>query len=48
MEREFFCQNLGLRKACFIDHLEIPSIIVKKDSEEVIKVLSSLRSVITV
>ena len=37
MEREFFCQNLGLRKACFIDHLEIPSIIVKKDSEEVIE-----------
>ena len=35
IEREFYCQNLGLRKACFIDHLEITSTIVKKDSEEV-------------
>ena len=26
---------MGLRKACFIDHLEITSTIVKKDSEEV-------------
>ena len=36
IEREFYCENLGLRKACFIDHLEIKSTIIKRDSEEVI------------
>ena len=37
IEREFYCEDLGFRKACFIDHLEIKSTIIKRDSEEVIQ-----------